>query len=38
MLGTVLSSLNPPFYLLLPADIEGWSVLLKEAQGGEVTS
>lgn len=29
---------NPPFYLSLSADLEGGSVLLKEAQRGEVIS
>lgn len=36
---TVLSSSNPPFYLLSPpADLKGGSVLLKEARRGEVIS
>lgn len=34
----MLSGSNPPFYLLLPADLEGGFVLLKEAQRKEVIS
>ena len=38
MPASVLSSSNPPFHFLLPADLEGGYVLLKEAQRGEVIS
>lgn len=34
--GTVRSSSDPPFQSLLPAELEGGSILLKEAPRGEV--
>ena len=38
MPASVLSSSNPPFHFLLPADLEGGYVLLKEAQREVISS